>query len=380
MKYLYQQHQQYFAQTSTGIESLAAEELTELGATQVKPVIRGVIFQADNATLYRINYGARLVMRVIAPLIKFECTHPERLYQQTKKINWSHFFQLDQTFAVFANVSRSRIRHSQYAGLKVKDAIADSFRERYRQRPNVNPHHPDVWVNVHIHNDIARLGIDTSGGSLHQRKYRQQAVHAPMQETLAAAIIRLSQWDGSVPLYDPMCGSGTLLAEALMHYCRIPAGLLREKFGFEQLPDFDQQVWHQVEAEANQQMRQLPQGRIQGSDIDPTAIQISKTNLRQLPEGRKITLARRDFRELPGIPQAVIVCNPPYGIRLGKYQDLIPFYQEFGTFLREKCAGSTAYIYTGDPKLVRYLGLKKTWQKKLNNGKIKGILTKFYIY
>ena len=270
--YKYQDQPRYFAQVAGGLEKAGAEELERLGAREIAPAFRGLYFDADPATLYRINYESRLLTRVLAPLTSFTCHNPDYLYRTLLEVNWSDFMNVDDTFAVFANVSNSKIRHSKYAALRVKDAIADYFRERTGRRPDVDTIDPTVWFNLHIENNHATLSLDTSGGSLHRRGYRTESTSAPMQETVAAAIIRMTEWDGETPLHDPMCGSGTLLAEALMHVCRIPAGYLRRRFGFEALPDFDRQTWTKVKEDADARIRALPDGLISGSDIDPEAV------------------------------------------------------------------------------------------------------------
>ena len=183
---------------------------------------------------------------MIAPLSIFTCRNADHLYRKGSDIEWRDFFSADHTFAVFASVSNSTaVNHSEFAALRLKDAIVDYFRNLSGSRPTVEKINPDIWINLHIENNQAVIGIDTSGGSLHRRGYRKQTVKAPIQETLAAAIIHLSAWNGERPLYDPMCGSGTLVTEALMHYRRIPAGILRKRFGFEFLPDYDRKSWKQ---------------------------------------------------------------------------------------------------------------------------------------
>ena len=226
--YLYQQHRRFYAQTAGGIEEVAGNELKRLGATRVQTGKRGVVFTADPEALCRINYRARLISRVLAPLVEFPAHTPEDLYLGAKRIDWTRLMTLDQTFGIFANVHRSGITHSKYAALKVKDCVADMFRKRYLgKRPNVDAQDPDLSIGVHVLDDMATIFLDCSGGSLHRRGYRLEAVEAPMQETLAAAILDFAEWDGKRPLYDPMCGSGTHpgrgLAEGRQHPGRLPA-------------------------------------------------------------------------------------------------------------------------------------------------------------
>ena len=378
--YHYQETPRFFAQIAGGTEDLGAKELSELGAHDVMTAYRGVYFNADPATLYRINYCSRLVTRVLAPLTSFGCHNPDYLYRRARDLDWTDFLSLDDTFAVFANVSNSKIRHSQYAALRVKDAIVDQFRDRTGRRPDVDARDPDVWINLYIENNYATISLGASGGSLHRRGYRSAAGEAPMQETVAAAIIRLTGWDGERPLYDPMCGSGTLLAEALMHVCRIPSGYLRDPFGFEALPDFDPEVWAEVKQAADARIRPLPEGLIAGSDRDAEAVAAARENLDALPYGGRVELAVRDYRAIQRLNDVTIVTNPPYGLRMGRVDEMGDFFRELGDFLKQRCTGSKAYIYVGDPALLKKVGLRASWKKPLVSGALEGRLGKYELY
>jgi len=232
IEYQYQKDCRYFAQVADGLKKAGAEELSEIGAKDVSPEFSGIHFRADKSTLYRINYLSRFISRCLAPLKSFACSDTDTLYQKAKQIGWEDFFTEGRTFAVSGNVSNSAITHSKYAALRLKDAVADYFKEKTGLRPDVSVRDPDILLNLYIRNDKAVISLDTSGGALHRRGYREETVTAPMQETVAAAIIRYSEWDGSVTLYDPLCGSGTLLCEALMQYSNIPSGIFRNRFGF----------------------------------------------------------------------------------------------------------------------------------------------------
>lgn len=372
--------QGYFAQVAGGMEELGAKELASLGARKVVPEFRGIRFQADKNILYRVNYNARLISRVLAPLKHFSCDSEKVLYRMAKAIDWPLIFNPGHTFAVFANVSRSKITHSKYAALCVKDAIADRFRDRFGKRPDVDRISPDLWINLYIDKDRAVISLDTSGGSLHKRGYRKKPVEASMQETLAAAIVKLSGWNGETPLYDPMCGSGTLICEAMMHYCRIPAGFLKKQFGFEFLPDFDRTLWEKEKSRSINRIRQLPERLIYGSDKEKTAVNAAKANCRCLPGGQKISLLKTDFRRISSLENRLILCNPPYGLRLKAEEDLGIFYREMGDFLKKRCKGSTAYIYFGNLPMIKKIGLKPAFKKPLSNGGLDGRLTKYEIY
>jgi putative N6-adenine-specific DNA methylase len=379
-QYEYQKDSRYFAKLADGLKEAGAAELAELGAEDVRPEFSGIHFRADKSTLYRINYCTRLLSRCLAPLISYACPDTDTLYQKAGQIAWEDFFAEGNTFAVTATVSDSAISHSRYAGLRLKDAVADYFKEKTGERPDVSVRHPDILLNLHVRKDEAVISLDISGGALHRRGYREETVSAPMQETVAAAIIRFSEWDGSVPLYDPLCGSGTLLCEALMQYSNIPAGVFRNQFGFEFLPDFDKAVWGQVKKEADGRIRELPKGLISGSDVSAEAVRASRINLMGLHYGNNVSVEKADFSKLPALEGHVIVTNPPYGIRMGGDENLEIFYKRLGDFLKKQCRGSIAFVYFGDRKYIKKIGLKASWKKPISAGGLDGRLVKYDMY
>ncbi|HIJ79169.1 MAG: THUMP domain-containing protein [Desulfobulbaceae bacterium] len=379
--FTYQKTGRYFAQVAENIEEVGAEELRGLGAVEVMPAFRGIYFNADPAALYRIVYATRLCTRVMAPLLTFDCHSTKYLYQTAMKLPWDTLIKPGQTFAITSNVSHSKIRHSKYAALCLKDAMVDWLREKWGERPNVDTVNPDVAFNLHIHEDKAVISMDVAGESLHRRGYRKEAVKAPMQETVAAAIVNLSGWDGSRPLVDPMCGSGTLLCEAYLAYCRIPGGFLRDRFGFFNLPDFDEKIWQRVKAGVDDHIRPLGKGiEIRGSDIDYQAVAAARHNLENIPGASAIRIRECSFQDLEPINDSVIVVNPPYGIRMGEKEEVAAMIGEFGSFLKHKCAGSTAYLYFGDRELLKKIGLRPAWKKSVKNGGLDGVLAKYEMY
>jgi len=378
--YEYQITKKFFAQIADDIKELGAQEISELGAQEISPEYRGISFTASKEALYQINYSARLASRILAPIVSFNCRTTDQLYKKAKQINWTDFFSNENTFAIFSNVSNSKINNSHYASLCLKDGIVDSFREISGERPDIDSKKPDIWLNLYIRKDKAIISLDTSGGSLHRRGYRKDSLSAPIQETVAAAIIRYTQWNGTVPLYDPMCGSGTLLSEALMHYCKIPSGIFREHFGFEFLPDYDKSLWTKIKKELDRQIRELPKGYIYGSDVSSKAVETARMNIQNLQYGNKIKLEVLDFRNSKGLENGVIITNPPYGIRMGDRQELVHLYKSLGDFLKQKCKGSTAYIYFGEREFIKKFGLKATWKKPLKSGGLDGRLVKYELF
>lgn len=377
----YQKIGRFFAQIPEGLETWALQELTELGATGVTPAFRGAYFNATPKVLYRVNYESRLLTRVLAPLKTFTCPDREALYRVAKALAWSQFLGPKNTFAVFAQVSENpKLKHAGFAALVVKDAIADHFSQALGIRPNVDPVRPDVWINLNLRGSRAVLHFDTSGSSLHRRGYRTESVPAPMQETVAAAVIRISGWDGEGPLYDPMCGSGTLLSEALMRYCRLPAGMLRKRFGFQCMPDFDPALWQTVREAAQTAGRPLPEGLIGGSDMSGQAVSAARANLANLPYRHRVRLKTAPFENLRSLENQTIVCNPPYGIRLGRPQEMAALYRALGDFLKQRCKGATAYIFVGDRELLKFVGLKTAFRQPIKTGGLDGRLVKYELF
>lgn len=380
LKYIYEKESRYFAQVAESIKELASKELTSLGAEELKPVFRGIWFKASKKVFYRINYSSRLISRVLIPLASFNRPDKDELYKSARKIRWEEFLTPKKTFSITANVSESNITHSNFAGLRVKDALADYFRDRTNRRPSVNTENPYLMINVHIHRNLATLSIDASQGPLHKRGYREESVAAPMQETVAAAIIQLTDWNGEKPLYDPMCGSGTLLCEALMKYCRIPAQIFKGTFGFERLPDFDKNLWETVKKEYQDNMKPLDPNLISGSDISPESVNAARTNLMGLHFGGSVVVEQKGYQEIQSLENHIIVANPPYGIRLEKGKNLTAFYKKFGEFLKKRCSKSTAFIYFGEPKYIKKLPLAPAWKKPLKIGGLDGKLVKYDLF
>ncbi len=366
----YQKNQQYIATISNGLEAEGAKELMELGAEQTFENYRVVSFTAMPYNMMKITVMNRLFSRILAPLARFKCISDDDLYQYAyRKIEWEQILSPEDTFSIFANVGNSNITHSHYSALNLKDAIADYFRDKYGKRPDVERDNPDVEISVGIFKNEAIISVDVGHGPLHRRGYRARALEAPLKENLAAALVRISGWDGSKPLYDPFCGSGTILAEAALQYCKMPPSSLNIKWGFERLPDYDKSDWEQLKDEIRSQIRPLPPDLIFGSDIDARAIKIAQDNLGNLPFAEEITLTQHDFKA-EKIENAMIVCNPPYGIRLDEVEKVKVMLGEFGDFLKHKCQGSTAWILLGDKELMPSVGLKPSRRVIIYNGDI----------
>ena len=365
---------QYLAVTSNGLENLLAEELTQLGITNVKLVQAGVKFTASNEQIYRCCLWSRLASRFVRVVAEFACQNDMDLYLSASAINWVNHFHSSKQFVVDFNGTNREIRNSQYGAMKVKDAVVDCFTKKNLPRPSINKEQPDVRIHVRLHKDKALLGIDMVGAGLHIRGYRPESGRAPLRETLAAAIVLRSGWESTKPLLDPMCGSGTLLIEAAMMAANIAPGLKRAKWCFEALEDFQPELWAEVKAEATVQARKgvkKTDARFFGFDNDSRVLQMAKDNARRAGVESLIQFDVGDAAKLTRpaeFTQGVIICNPPYGERLGTHPGLIALYTAFGAQLKTEFGGCQASIFSGSDELLSCLRMRAEKQFKLNNG------------
>lgn len=368
-----------FATCARGLEPVLAGELRDLGATAVVPGRGGVQFAGDRSMLYRANLWLRTAIRVLCPILEATVTSPDELYDAVRSVDWSRHMTPEHTLAVDCNVRDSAITHSKYAALRTKDAICDQFMDRLGRRPNVDVEQPMIGLNLHIHRDQAVLSLDSSGESLHKRGYRPILTKAPLNEALAAGLILLSGWKPDTALIDPMCGSGAICIEAAWLALRRPPGLTRKRFGFMGWMDFDVGLWTELRDQARRQItRQLP-AVITGSDVRSDAISFARTNARAAGIGHLLRFEVKDIRNWrpPEGPPGTILCNPPYGERIGEERELRDLYQNLGTVLKERCGGWRAFVFTGNGRLARMIGLEVVARKDLFNGRIPCQLLQF---
>ena len=371
----------YFATAARGLEPLLAQELEQLGAQAVEPGFCGVSFEGDQALLYRVNLWARLPFRVLVRLKTFACQDADNLYSGIQAIDWSEYLRPDLTLAVNATGKNDRLNHTHFTALQVKNAVVDQQQEQFGERSDVDLQEPDVRINLHIDRDSCTLSLDSSGNSLHRRGYRPAVGAAPLKESLAAALIQLSGWQPDQLFYDPLCGSGTLPLEACLKSLNIAPGLFRDRFGFETWPDFDAELLEGLikEAEANQQ-KFLP-AAIWGSDRDGAVIEQASGNAAKSGLQDHIWFSQIELAdvEAPG-DSGVLLCNPPYGERLGKDSDLSAFYKLLGDVLKQRFKGWTAFVLSGNKELSQSIGLKSSQRIAVYNGSLPCQLMKYELY
>lgn len=371
----------YFATVARGLEPLAAEELASLGADSVEPGFCGVAFGGDRALLYRANLWARLPFRILMTLGTVPAANADRLYQGVQSINWEPFLTPDQTLAVTATGKNSHLNHTHYTALQVKNAIVDQQRQHWGERSGVDTEAPDVRINVHIEQHQAVVSLDSSGSSLHRRGYRPAMGKAPLKESLAAAILKLTGWQPDLPLIDPLCGSGTLPLEAALMGLNIAPGLFRSHFGFETWQDYDFDLWQRLIQEAEDAQQPALAVPIVGCDRDPDTLQQARTNAQTCGVDQQIAFQLKDLAQVePPADHGILVCNPPYGERLGKDEDLGSLYKLLGDVLKQRFKGWKAYVLSGNKALSKHIGLKSSRRFPLNNGSIPCQLMEYELY
>jgi 23S rRNA (guanine2445-N2)-methyltransferase / 23S rRNA (guanine2069-N7)-methyltransferase len=357
----------FFATAPRGLTQLLESELRELGAEKIRPSAAGATFEGELELAYRLCLWSRVANRVLLPITTIKAATPEELYEEVKAIHWERHLHSSGTLAVDCSVSDSAIGHSKYAALKVKDAVVDRFREQYGERPSVELATPDLRINLHLRGTSGKINIDLSGGSLHRRGYRAEGVIAPLKENLAAGILLLADWpfvaSRGGALLDPMCGSGTLLIEGAMIAADIAPGLYRKHIGFRGWRRHDEALWQRLLAEAEERrdagLQQLPP--IHGFDSNPQAVTAALRNIDSAGLSRHIQIERRELGTLPrlgGDNPGLLVVNPPYGERLGEINELKGLYTELGRHLQSDLPGWRAALFTGNPQLAAYVGLR----------------------
>jgi 23S rRNA (guanine2445-N2)-methyltransferase / 23S rRNA (guanine2069-N7)-methyltransferase len=373
-----------------GTADLAAAELAACGASELKASRGGVACAGTLETAYRACLWSRVANRVLLPIAEFPAPTPDALYEGTRGVDWGEHVAVDGTLAVDCTSSRSAITHTQFAALRVKDAVVDQFRERTGSRPSVDVATPDVQLNLHLDRDVATLSIDLSGDSLHRRGYRGSQGAAPLKENLAAAILLRAGWpqlasaeQGPVGFVDPMCGSGSLVIEAALIAGDVAPGLLRVYFGLLRWRGHDAALWQRLldEATARRAAASTAHVSLRAYDRDAAAVRATLENAARAGFARLVHAERRELADLPPAAAArgLVVVNPPYGERLGDANELRRVYALLGQKLREGFPGWQAAVFTGNPPLGRELGIKARRTHTMFNGPIECRLLRFDI-
>ena len=341
------------AKTFYGMEEVLAKELLDLGAQNIEIGNRIVSFIGDKGFIYKANLCLHTALKILKPIYEFKANSNEDLYNELYK----YHMDVDGSLAVDATVFSEKFTHSQYIALKTKDAIVDRFRDKEGRRPDVDLDHPTLRINIHIDRNICTLSLDSSGQSLHKRGYKVASTMAPINEVLAAGIIKLSGWDKSIDFIDPMCGSGTFLIEAAMMASNIPANINRDEFAFEKWPDWDLDLFELIQ---NSQLKKVkePSIRVYGYDKSPSAILKAKQNINQASLSDFISVDQNSFFDTSKASNEKLhlVTNPPYGERLKG--DIKELYKNIGDTLKTKYSNTDAWFISSNLDAMKYVGLR----------------------
>ena len=363
--------------TFAGLENVLAQEIQSLGAESVTVDRRAVSFLGNKALLYKSNFLLRTALKVLMPIASFRIDRKEDLYNHVKSIPWSEYLTLGKSFSIESIVQSDLFVNSMYASLKVKDAVADYFRESLGKRPSVNQDDPDIKIHLYLMDNYCEISLDSSGESLHKRGYRVGQVEAPINEVLAAGMILLTGWKGDRDFLDPMCGSGTFLIEAAMIAKGIPAGIYRKSFGFEKWLDFDESLFSEI---YNADYERESAIRFIGVDKSLQSCAIARANIKNAGLTKVIEVATRDFLTLdPPFRNGIIITNPPYGDRL-KVHSVVELYKLVGDQLKQKYAGFEAWIISGSEDGFKNIGLKPSKKIELFNGSIQCSFRRFELF
>ena len=366
------------AKTFQGLEEWLAKELTALGANNVEIGRRMVSFTGDKEMMYRANFSLRTALRILKPIKHFKAQSAEEVYEAVKTIEWEQYLTNEKTFAVDAVVFSDEFRHSKFVAYKVKDAIADYFREKTGDRPNVRLNNPDLSLNIHVAQDKCTLSLDSSGESLHRRGYRQETMEAPLNEVLAAGMILMTGWQGECDFIDPMCGSGTLPIEAALIARNIAPGVFRKEYAFEKWNDFDQDLFDHVYNDDSAE-REF-EHKIYGYDNNRQAIEVATRNVRAAGLTKDIELKLQDFADFQTPEKkAIIVSNPPYGERISS-DDLLGLYAMIGNRLKNVFKEGDAWILSYREECFDKIGLKPSMKIPVFNGALACEFRKYQLF
>lgn len=366
--------------TLHGLEDCLAAEVTEMGGENVKVLRRAVSCSGNLALLYRTNYSLRTALRVMVPVHSFTAKNENELYTELKKVYWDEHITIRQTFAIDHSIAKNAsIKHSKYASLKMKDAIVDFFRENQGRRPSVNSDNPDVLFNLHGFKDQYTVSLDSSGQPLNQRGYRKAGHEAPLNEVLAAGLLKTSNWDKKSTFLDPMCGSGTIPIEAALMAQNIPPQILRNHFGFMNWSSFNAILWNRVKQEEQSKKSRL-KPTIYASDVDSNAIRLVKASAGKLKLTSGFEIDRRDFLSVrKPSNEGVILSNPPYGERIGG-DGMADFYKKVGDKLKHDFTGWESWLLSSNFKALRSLRLSPSEKHILFNGSLECQFCRYDMY
>lgn len=364
--------------TFFGLEPVLAEEIKKLGGRNVEIKNRAVNCEGDLGFLYKINYSTRTAVKVLVPVFTFKAFSENQFYERLLKFSWDELMSVDQTFAIDATVYSETFKHSQFMSLKMKDALVDFFRNKYKRRPSVEPKNPDIQFHLHIDRELVTISMDASGEPLFKRGYRKAQSEAPINEVLASGMLQLAGWDGKGNFLDPMCGSGTLLIEAAMIAMDLPAQIFRKNFAFQNWKNYDAELFKTIKEFRINRVKEF-NGKIVGYDIDARALNAARENIAAAEMEDIIEVRKQDFFESKKeLFPLLMVFNPPYDERLKIDDD--EFYKKIGDTFKQSYPNTLAWLISSDLEAVKKIGLRPSRKIKLFNGKLETRFLQYEMY
>ena len=360
------------ASSPEGLEKSLAEEISNLGGFNINTYKRFINFECDFETFYRVHFYSRLAFRFYREIATFNCYDKQSLYAGVRDsfdwLNWLHF---DKTFNVQVTGRTSSLSHTHFTALEVKNSITDLQQAVWNKRSNISLDNPDFIIHLHLNNNKAILSLQSSVESLHKRGYRPAIGNAPLKENLASGLINMTQWNGKVPLIDFMCGSGTFLIEAVNQFLGVPINI-DQVYLFENWLDFRKDIYLNEKNKAKNKIinyEKLP--TIIGCEINKKVFEQANVNISLAGLENYIELINNDFLALQlSCTPGIIICNPPYGKKLGDENELICLYEQMGIFLKNNFSGWEFWLLSGNPKLTKYLKMKSSLKIPVSNGGI----------
>lgn len=371
----------FYASCPTGMADLVEKELQSFGLKTWEKTSGGVVFESNWAGCYKANLNSRYASRILKPILDFPAYQNEELYNNIRKHDFTKYIKPTQTLAIDVVVNECMLHDQRFVAMKIKDAIVDQFRDKFGVRPDVQTKSPDLRIHVRGHKNQFSVALDTTGDSLFMRGYRLSTGEAPLKENLAAGLIGLTDWDKKSSIVDLFCGSGTILIEAAMMALNMAPGLQRKKFGFMNLLDFDEAAWEETVQEAIEGEKEELDFKFYGHDIDKKIVDIAKRNAKSAGVLEHIELKCTPVSVvLPPEEKSMVICNPPYGSRIGDEDNLKDVYRDLGYTLKHRFNGSEAWVLAGNKDLLQEMKLKSTRKYFVFNGNIECRFLKYEMY
>jgi putative N6-adenine-specific DNA methylase len=364
-----------------GIPPFLREEVLSLGFPVLSQAVASLETEGTMEDAMKLNLFLRTGQRVLFLLEEFKAKNPEELYTQLSRIAWEDYIYEGGYLCVTSSVDNPTIKDTRFANVKSKDAIVDRIKKKRGRRPDSGPERTGVVIDLYWKEELCQVYLDTSGEPLYRRGYRKIPLKAPMQETLAAAVVLATSWNGNGNFVNPMCGSGTLAIEAALLARNIPLGLLRNNYGFMHLRGFNDSPWKEMLKMAQARVNRSFRHKIVATDISPEAIRAARQNAGAAGVEKDLEFAVCDYSQTH-VPAGggVVVLNPEYGERLGRLKELEGTYKGIGDFFKKKCTGYRGYIFTGNLGLAKKVGLKTKRRIPFFNSNIECRLLEYDLY